>query len=113
LLIPSFRIKGIRDENLETPAKFSESVNRWSLESISCIALDTRLGVMNDSTQDENAKLIIRVNKYYFFVFFFCIQLIFFKDDPRIFRAIIPSGCFAIALEIFSYTNIQTIAGNI
>jgi hypothetical protein len=113
LLIPSFRIKGIRDENLETPAKFSESVNRWSLESISCIALDTRLGVMNDSTQDENAKLIIRVNKYYFFVFFFCIQLIFFKDDPRIFRAFIPSGCFAIALEIFSYTNIQTIAGNI
>jgi cytochrome P450 family 12 len=57
----NFRIKIIRDDKNETPANFSEEVNRWSLESISCIALDTRLGVLNNDTMDENAKTIITV----------------------------------------------------
>jgi hypothetical protein len=54
-------VKGLRDSNSETPANFGENVNRWSLESISCIALDTRLKVMDDSTQDANAKIMIKV----------------------------------------------------
>jgi cytochrome P450 family 12 len=53
------KIKKIRDGKSETPANFGNEVNRWSLESIACIALDTRLGIINDDTIDENAQTII------------------------------------------------------
>jgi cytochrome P450 family 12 len=55
------RLKGIRDSKNETPANFSEEVNRWTMESISCIALDTRLGILSDFTMDEKAKTLIKV----------------------------------------------------
>lgn len=40
-------IEEITDENGEMPANFSDYLNRWSLESITAIALETRLGLMN------------------------------------------------------------------
>lgn len=51
-------IKVRRDENNELPAEFGQMMNAWSLESIGCIALDQRLGVLHE--QDENAQTLIR-----------------------------------------------------
>jgi cytochrome P450 family 12 len=59
-------ISSVRDSNLETPPNFGEYLNRWSLESISCIALDTRLKVMDDATQDAKAKTIIQAVRSFF-----------------------------------------------
>lgn len=52
--MPIFRIRKIRDNNNETPENFFEVMNEWALESIGLIALDARLGVMNNP---EGSKL--------------------------------------------------------
>lgn len=38
-------------------------MNRWSLESIGCIALDTRLGILDPSKQNADAEVIIKVRR--------------------------------------------------
>lgn len=55
-------LKAKRDAKKELPADFGEEMNRWSLESIGCIALDTRLGVLDSSKPNPDAELIIKVN---------------------------------------------------
>lgn len=55
------RIKTKLDDKNETPANFLNELNRWSLESIGCITLNTRLGVMDDNNQDPRAKRIIKL----------------------------------------------------
>lgn len=54
-----FRIKHIRDEKSEVPADFSNEMNKWSLETIACIALETRLGVLKDLEKDSNPQRFI------------------------------------------------------
>jgi hypothetical protein len=54
-------VKQIRDQNNETPANFGNHLNRWSLESIGVIALDTLLGVLDEGKETERSKLIIKV----------------------------------------------------
>lgn len=44
----------IQDEKGEMPADFNDYLNRWSLESITAIALETRLGLMDFRKPSEN-----------------------------------------------------------
>lgn len=54
-------IKAIRDPNtLEVPDNFLEYINYWTLESVSVVALDKQLGLLKDSHNDENAKLLFK-----------------------------------------------------
>jgi hypothetical protein len=50
-----------RDEKNEVPANFSDHVNLLVLESITYIALDRRLGILEETKADENAKQLIKV----------------------------------------------------
>ncbi len=50
-----------RDEKNEVPANFSDHLNLWSLESITYVALDRRLGILEETKADENAKQLIKV----------------------------------------------------
>lgn len=55
------RIRVIRDANYETPSDFSNEMNKWALESIACIGLDTRLGLMaGDLEKDSDAQKMIQ-----------------------------------------------------
>lgn len=46
-------IPEIQDTNCEMPANFQEYLNRWSLESITAIALEKRLGLMDFNNKNE------------------------------------------------------------
>lgn len=46
-------IEDIQDENGEMPANFTDYLNRWSLESITAISLETRLGLMDFKGKNE------------------------------------------------------------
>ncbi|XP_023033142.1 cytochrome P450 CYP12A2 [Drosophila willistoni] len=51
------RIREIRDSTtLEVPDTFEEEINRWTLESVSVVALDKQLGLLKDNRNDPNAK---------------------------------------------------------
>lgn len=56
------RLAKKRDDKNELPANFGDYLNKWSLESVACIALDTRLNIMNDDVDDENSKNLIKVS---------------------------------------------------
>jgi len=49
------------DENNETPANFGHEINKWALESIGVIALDTRLGILNETEDSKHQRKMIRV----------------------------------------------------
>lgn len=42
------KIEANLDENHETPEDFLDFLNQWALESIGVIAVNTRLGVLNN-----------------------------------------------------------------
>lgn len=46
-------IPKIQDENGEMPGNFHEYLNRWTLESITAITLEKRLGLMNFDDLDN------------------------------------------------------------
>ncbi|XP_005177073.1 cytochrome P450 CYP12A2-like [Musca domestica] len=53
------RIRAIRDpQTLEVPASFEEEINRWTLESVSIVALDKQLGLLSDNRNDPKARKI-------------------------------------------------------
>lgn len=54
-------MKRTRNDKLEAPANFADLTNQWSLESIACIILDRRLGLLRESTNDPNAVTLIKV----------------------------------------------------
>lgn len=55
------RIRSIRDSNQEVPADFSNEMNKWALESIACIGLDQRLGLIGgDIGADSDAQKLIQ-----------------------------------------------------
>uniref|UniRef100_A0A182XZZ7 Uncharacterized protein n=2 Tax=Anopheles stephensi TaxID=30069 RepID=A0A182XZZ7_ANOST len=51
-------VAGLRDEKRELPADFDQWLNRWALETVGVLALDTRLGVLRPE-QSTEAKAII------------------------------------------------------
>ncbi|XP_033343108.2 putative cytochrome P450 301a1, mitochondrial isoform X2 [Megalopta genalis] len=59
------RISAIRDENNEVPDDFLNEVHKWSLESIARVALDVRLGCMDDNANAETQKLIDAVCTFF------------------------------------------------
>ncbi|CAO1387441.1 unnamed protein product [Diamesa serratosioi] len=60
------QIESILDSNNETPDDFLDNLNRWSLESLGCMALDTRLGVMGNKRQDIRSQNMMKVITYWF-----------------------------------------------
>lgn len=50
-----------RDTLNEVPANFSDFLNLWSLESITCISLNRRLGLLDPNHRDEHAEKLIQV----------------------------------------------------
>ncbi|XP_030369986.1 cytochrome P450 CYP12A2-like [Scaptodrosophila lebanonensis] len=51
------RIRDIRDgESYEVPASFEEEINRWTLESVSVVALDKQLGLISENRDNSKAK---------------------------------------------------------
>jgi cytochrome P450 family 12 len=53
-------IPKIQHENGEMPANFHEFLNRWTLESITAITLEKRLGLMDIRTEESNGIQIQR-----------------------------------------------------
>jgi len=56
------RIVAKRDSSNEVPADFGDDVNKWALESIICIFLNRRLGILSGGS-DENAQKLIKFSK--------------------------------------------------
>ena len=52
-----FRIRDIRNPaSLEVPANFEEEINRWTLDSVSVVAFDKQLGILNENRESPLAK---------------------------------------------------------
>lgn len=57
----------LRDSKNELPSNFSHELNKWSLESIARIALDSRLGCLKDDFQmDPDCKQMIAAVQDFF-----------------------------------------------
>lgn len=54
------RIKSIRDEQNEVPKDFQNEMNKWALETVGIISLDTRLGVLGDIPKDSDPQKLIQ-----------------------------------------------------
>ncbi|KAM8704115.1 hypothetical protein ACLKA7_008686 [Drosophila subpalustris] len=55
------KIKAIRDPNtLETPENFLVQINRWTLESVSVVALDKQLGLLRESKKSDRVMLLFK-----------------------------------------------------
>ncbi|XP_076619364.1 putative cytochrome P450 301a1, mitochondrial [Colletes latitarsis] len=59
------RITKIRDDNNEVPGDFLNEIHKWSLESIARVALDVRLGCLDDNANMETQKLIDAVSTFF------------------------------------------------
>lgn len=61
------RIRDIRDGNsCEVPDNFEEEINRWTLDSVSVVALDKPLGLINANRSDPQAKkLFDNINQFF------------------------------------------------
>ncbi|XP_034937560.1 probable cytochrome P450 49a1 [Chelonus insularis] len=59
------RIQQIRDESNEVPDDFLNEINKWSLESIAKVALDLRLGCMDENANLETQQLIDAVHTFF------------------------------------------------
>ncbi|CAL7945298.1 unnamed protein product [Xylocopa violacea] len=59
------RIDKIRDENDEVPDDFLNEIHKWSLESIARVALDVRLGCLDDDANVETQQLIDAVTTFF------------------------------------------------
>lgn len=61
----------LRDSNNEMPKDFNHELNKWSLESIARIALDSRLGCLQDDSRvDEDSKKMIQAVHDFFELIF-------------------------------------------
>lgn len=52
------RCESLLDEKRELPADFDNEIHRWSLECIGLVALDTRLGCLDNKLSSEPQKII-------------------------------------------------------
>ncbi|XP_017112201.1 probable cytochrome P450 12a4, mitochondrial [Drosophila elegans] len=63
------RIKEIRNHStLEAPEDFIDTINRWTLESVSVVALDKQLGLLKDSNNEEEALRLFHYLDEFFIV---------------------------------------------
>ncbi|CAD7077467.1 unnamed protein product [Hermetia illucens] len=63
------RMKKIRDSSTyELPENFEEELNRWSLEAICIIALDTRLGILGNLDKNSKEHEFINSVKRFFYL---------------------------------------------
>ncbi|XP_053692438.1 probable cytochrome P450 12a5, mitochondrial [Sabethes cyaneus] len=58
-------MKNIRDEKNELPADFDQWLNRWALETIGILAMDTRLGVLQRTPSDEAEHIVKNVRRFF------------------------------------------------
>lgn len=59
-------IPSLQDDKGEMPADFNDYLNRWSLESVTAIALDKRLGLMDfKNASAEGLKIAKAVRKIF------------------------------------------------
>lgn len=56
-----FRILKLRDPQYEVPGDFFTYVNMWSLEAITNISINLRLGLLRPEAKDEKAEQLIHV----------------------------------------------------
>ncbi|XP_062123392.1 LOW QUALITY PROTEIN: uncharacterized protein LOC133836820 [Drosophila sulfurigaster albostrigata] len=98
------RIREIRDHHtFEVPENFEEEINRWTLESVSVVALDKQLGLINKNRNDPQLrKLFDSINQY--FALAAKIEL-----RPSFWR-FLPSPQFKRAMQALD--NIQEVSGN-
>lgn len=54
---------------MEMPENFWENINEWALESIALIALDTRLGILDNGTNAKDGKRLNSVSYHLCFNF--------------------------------------------
>lgn len=54
----------LRDGRNEVPANFCKYLNRWSLETVTFITLNRRLGILSDDNKDENATKLLQVCEF-------------------------------------------------
>ncbi|XP_052126389.1 probable cytochrome P450 12a4, mitochondrial isoform X2 [Frankliniella occidentalis] len=52
------RMRRIREQNSLMPANFSDELAKWALESITLVALDTKLGCISDNPNPDGAKMV-------------------------------------------------------
>ncbi|XP_075148685.1 cytochrome P450 CYP12A2-like [Haematobia irritans] len=61
------RIRKIRDpETFEVPANFREELNRWTLESVSVVALDKQLGLITSNRDNPDVKRLFQLLNDFF-----------------------------------------------
>ncbi|XP_026464275.1 probable cytochrome P450 12a5, mitochondrial [Ctenocephalides felis] len=65
------RMVRLRDSNQEMPADFMDELNKWSLESIGSIALDAKLGCLEDnvSANSDSGRMIQAVHDFFYLTF--------------------------------------------
>ncbi|XP_033255645.1 probable cytochrome P450 12a5, mitochondrial [Drosophila miranda] len=55
------RIKALRDiDTQKAPDDFLNVINRWTLESVSVVALDKQLGLLKESGDNDQAVLLFK-----------------------------------------------------
>ncbi|XP_053692836.1 cytochrome P450 CYP12A2-like [Sabethes cyaneus] len=58
-------VKNIRDDKNELPADFDQWLNRWALETMGVLALDTRLGVLAKQQSDEAEHIVKSIRQFF------------------------------------------------
>lgn len=59
----------MRDEKNELPGDFNLWLNRWALEMIGVLALDTRLGVLDKNISQDSSDIIKYVREVFELIF--------------------------------------------
>jgi len=49
----------------EVPADFGDDVNKWAMESIVCIFLNRRLGIINGGSDEKANRLIKQIRQFF------------------------------------------------
>ncbi|KAL1397369.1 hypothetical protein pipiens_009812 [Culex pipiens pipiens] len=58
-------INGLRDEKNEMPGDFNQWLNRWALESIGVLALDTRLGALKKDLSADTSIMVTYIREMF------------------------------------------------
>ncbi|XP_055641942.1 cytochrome P450 12b1, mitochondrial-like [Toxorhynchites rutilus septentrionalis] len=58
-------MKNLRDEKNEMPADFNQWLNRWALETMGVMALDTRLGILEKNKSDEAEHIVKCIREFF------------------------------------------------
>lgn len=72
-------VRHIRDDKNELPADFDQWLNRWALETIGVLALDTRLGVLGKELNSDTADMIKHVREFFQLTYQLDIELSIWK----------------------------------